>query len=72
MENPHKKGSMEYLDFATAQHTKATAPKPKAKAVVKKAVKKAPRSGLAATLDSEAKRRQRFGGAGLGQMLFGK
>lgn len=29
--NPHKKGTMEYLDYATAQHTKAIAPKKKKK-----------------------------------------
>lgn len=39
--NPHKKGTMEYLDWVTAQHNKATA-KPKA------ASKKAnPKEGLA-------------------------
>lgn len=29
--NPHKKGTMEYLDYATAKHTKAMAPKKKKK-----------------------------------------
>lgn len=28
--NPYEKGTMEYLDWATAQHTKATSPEVKA------------------------------------------
>ena len=37
MANPYKKGTDEYLDYATTQHTKATAPK---KTMAKKPVAK--------------------------------
>lgn len=71
-QNPYEKGTMEYLDWATAQHDEAMAPKPKKKK--KTAKKKAPaveqrsRGGLAEAL-AEAERSQKTGkeiGSGLG------
>ena len=74
MKNPHKKGTMAYLDFATKQHDKATAPKkPMAK---KKMMDKKPATGglagrgkidLGKAVSDEQKRRGFFKNVGGGQ-----
>ncbi len=70
-QNPYEKGTMEYLDWATAQHDEAMKPKPKKKKAVKK---KAPaavqqkQDGLAAALAAEEERRRTMSG-GIGGIL---
>ena len=70
--NPYEKGTIEYLDWATEQHDKATSPKTKTKKTqVKKKVQPKKKSVVSSSIEDEKRRKERFSG-GLAGMLFGK
>jgi hypothetical protein len=69
MKNPYKPGTVEYLDWATEQHTRATSPKTKEVKKVQKKPMAKKKDKLSEAFSEAEKRKKKYSGGLAG--MFG-